>query len=216
MNINGTILQNGYIPNENLYRKQITAQILRHSKYDNTEQNFDECFIHQKSFDFTWKTAAEEIHVLSKMHGQELLQRERFFNRNVIINMLIEYHNNSNHTDIDKCIKQLQKATDYSKIDHIFSKFTKCHKFENNMPKSNAWILAFKNSGAYYTMNNLIKFYNCNFYDKNNKPLTMQQSVIQLENNANTKSISLYPILVKFINDNYELINEKLFTSNKL
>ena len=44
----------------------------------------------------------------------------------------------------------------------------------------------------------------------------MQQSVIQLENNANTKSISLYPILVKFINDNYELINEKLFTSNKL
>lgn len=54
------------------------------------------------------------------------------------------------------------------------------------LPKSEAWMDAFTGNGAYYTMDNLVRFYGCQFTGKNGTPLSLDDSLKKLASSACT------------------------------
>lgn len=52
------------------------------------------------------------------------------------------------------------------------------------MPKSEAWMNAFLGSGAYYTMDNMIRFHGCVFANQDGTPRTTSESLAMLETMA--------------------------------
>lgn len=267
--IESSIINNGYIPNNRLWRRWIMAQMLRHYKTKDGESGFDKYFVSGKPYLYSWETAANEIKVLSKLSGQELLLRERFFNITVINEMAIDYekrfwkyfnklkrHYDKNYNRKNKheskevtlqhtyvCLPRygriymsddsaLTKSTDMtiSTLKDIISthvdKISQAKNYKElyksmlelmkNCPmsckimKSYAWKNAFKGTGAYYTMDNMIKFHNCKWYDYSASdgkcvPLSTNKSLQKLEettNNCVNEYYKLYAIMCKFIDDN--------------
>ena len=261
--IETSILNDGYIPNNRLWRRWIMAQMLRHYKTENGESGFDIHFVSGKPFIYSWETAKDEIKVLSKLSGTELILRERFFNMTVINEMAIDYekrfwkyfkkqqyrydkgykkqsnkirmehtyihlprYGNIYISDNAKLIKEtdMTVTTLKEKIAKYVDKITKAKNYKElyyamdalmencpmycNLMKAYSWKNAFKGTGAYYTMDNMIKFHNCKWYVEENGtklPLSSNKSLQMLENVTNEHAneyYKLYAIMCKFIEDN--------------
>lgn len=250
--IEKSILEHGYIPNNNLYRRWIMAQTLRHSRglsENQTDYNkFDKYFCGQKPYRYAWDTTLNEIKALSHLTGDELKKRERFFNLETPKKMAKEYlerfpkylkklpekeKNNKrqkllfkykhipftnintikNESDkmwflpkdfnaiteaeliqkINKVTEKIFEANNYYDMRRALEKFIKECPMNTNMPKPDAWKNAFKGAGAYYTMDNMIKFHNCRWLNKeNNKFLSMYQSLAKLEQETDKYAYNMY------------------------
>lgn len=262
--IEKSILNDGYIPNNQLWRRWIMAQMLRHYKDENGFSNFDKYFISGKPYRYQWDTILDEIKVLRKLTGQELIDRERFFNLDVIKAAAKDYekridlyirkrakhhidkgykqhckdkkwiqnhtfikmpHNPhvriylspyANITDVKHMTYANFKAMVHSQVERILAcdsynrlyytvlDFTKKCPMHVPLMKASAWKNAFKGAGAYYTMDNMIKFHNCNFIVSGNK-VTTQQSLHMLENKTieyRNEYYRLYALMQQFIDDN--------------
>ena len=55
-----------------------------------------------------------------------------------------------------------------------------------NLPKSDAWMAAFAANGAYYTMDNLIRFHGCRFLGRDGRPSSLEASLRRLASSART------------------------------
>lgn len=71
-------------------------------------------------------------------------------------------------TELYEALKKFMDSDDY-------------HKLPWGYDKSQIWLDAFKGAGSYYTLKNMIMYYNCVIFDETNKPLTQSQSMAHLE-----------------------------------
>lgn len=99
--IEKTIMYDGYIDNSKLWRRWIMAQMLRHcDEYDTDGSNisdygygpgFDKYFISGKDYKYIWDTTLNELKAIRHMHGDDLKSRTRFYNHDVVFQMLDRY-----------------------------------------------------------------------------------------------------------------------------
>lgn len=73
-------------------------------------------------------------------------------------------------------------------------------------PQSAAWLDAYKGSGAFFTMQNMIRFHNCVIIDDNGKTLSKNTSLAFLNKKAklyeNREGWRLIGLLKKMLDDN--------------
>lgn len=263
--IEQSILNDGYIPNNQLWRRWIMAQMLRHYKDANGNSTFDAYFVSGKPYIYQWDTILNEIKVLKHLKGHELENRERFFNKDVVRLSAMDYerkirlyisnkakryvdkgynrkHVNKqirfNHTyvpihhskynkvyisdktkitdvksitltdflkEIHNDVEQMKLCNNYHIMYNLVTNFIKKYPMDIRLMKSEAWKNAFKGAGAYYTMDNMIKFHSCNFV-VSGQPVTTQQSLHILETKTSEykgEYYRLYALMQKFVEDNH-------------
>ena len=67
---------------------------------------------------------------------------------------------------IEGCILRIERAKNYKELYGILKAFnSEMIKLRWNTPKCKVWIDAFKGSGAYYTLKNLVMYHNCKIVD---------------------------------------------------
>lgn len=209
------ILNDGYIGNKNLYRRWIMAQMFRHYKESDGKTNgFDHYFVTGTKYRYAWETTKNEVKALRHLHGDELNKRERFFNMYVVKDMAkeLEARLEKTHSEFLK-EKLMPKLEGIYKAKNYFEMYKALKEFGNRfdvynitMPKPSAWKNAFKGAGAYYTMDNLIKFHGCRWEDENGHLMSMKDSLIKLEKAVNRNRNSyykLYAIMCNFIRYNH-------------
>lgn len=216
-NIEKKIMDDGFIYSDNIARKWIFVQTIRHNDFK--RYIFNDYFIKNRSYKYEWKTTKNEIRVLSKISdATELNDRERFFNPTVIEQMLTHYKNTviphiqnpdafcttmSIVNELDKTLlnSSRNKRRYYSKLHDVLSNFCQYATIPETNEKSGAWIFAFKRSGAYYAMDSLIKYHNCHF-SKNTTISDTFDSLATLEACANNKNSDLSADFLQFISQN--------------
>lgn len=210
------ILNDGYIYNSKLWRQNITSQFLRHCYNKNTslKNAFISYFIKQKPYAYIWETTTNEIKALSKIKdNNELKQRSRFFNKDVVLDICRQHKTTQNKSYAQK-INMITNAENYKSIAKIM---TSMHCFfGSTKPAYNkkpiAWQNAFIGSGIYHTMNHLIKFYNCRIYI-NDKPLNLYDSLDYLEKMTDDHKdnyINMFDIMETFLSQNKQKLEEKV------
>lgn len=267
--IEASIKNDGYIPNNQLWRRWVMAQMLRHCG-TNGQSTFDSYFVSGTSYKYQWTTILDEFKVLNKLNGQELINRERFFNLDVAretakdyvkkmsrylrckakrrydagyngtrknptikdMHMYVTIPQNRHHDKIYMGKKTI--SVDNSKNEYTFAEYmTLINQYANSiinattyaeaisaikdliadcpmtlpMSKSAAWKNAFKGAGAYYTMDNMIKFHNCRFFIGENNMASLDASLHHLETITNQYNqekayYKLYAIMLKFVESN--------------
>ena len=82
----------------------------------------------------------------------------------------------------------------------------KRYKMRHDTPQSKAWVDAYKGAGAFFTMQNLIRFHGCTLIDDNGKRLDKYRSLAFLSLKAETYSYGngwrLLALLKKMLDDN--------------
>ena len=247
--IEQSILADGYIPNNNIWRRWIMAQMLRHYKDPDTgADTFNKYFIKDKPYSYQWKVLINELKAIRRMPADspERAMRLQFFNPALCIEMLKEYRDLINQIPEKHCGTYWKGK--YGKWSNLRTTMDKSHAIAyvqariqhlrdylnaNNdksstaisgvisyasiflsempvncrtMPKSKAWINAFKGNGAYYTMDNMIKFHNCHFSSVNaNDKNAMEQSLTELHRqvyDCDGKFYKLFGCMKEFIDYN--------------
>lgn len=83
-----------------------------------------------------------------------------------------------------------------------------------NIPQSKAWVDAYKGAGAYFTMQNLIRFHDCVAYDDNGKRLDKFQSLAFIEAKAEAykdgEGWRLLAAMKKLLDDNNINVKKKM------
>lgn len=199
-----SILNNGYIRNDQLERKWLVSQLLRH------EHDFDRYYIKNKPYAYEWRTAAQEIKVISLLDDRESASRCRFFNKRVIAEMAAHYKSSVNDAaENDHRVKSILdrlSSAENRKYKQIYSDiihFMKIAPMPAKTPKSFAWKNAFKGSGAYNMMEYMIKFENS--YMPDDEKHDIFTSLLTLEakvNDCNGLYSSLYSYTKDFIKYN--------------
>ena len=96
------------------------------------------------------------------------------------------------------------RPQDYYHLHQRVEQFMKSCPLIKTFAKSSEWKNAFKGSGAYYTMDNMIKFHNCHFHI-GDKILTMNESLSYLEQKTKeytSEYYRLYALMRQFVSDN--------------
>lgn len=247
--IEQSIIQDGYIPNNNIWRRWIMAQMLRHYQDPDTgADTFNKYFIKDKPYSYQWKVLINELKAIRRMpaNSPERAMRLQFFNPALCVEMLKEYRDlinqipeqhygtywkgkygkwSSFRTTMDKShaiayvqariqhLKDCLNANDDKSSAAISGAISTASIFlskmpvkRNTMPKSKAWINAFKGNGAYYTMDNMIKFHGCHFSSVNaNDKDAIQQSLAELQRqvyDCNGEFYKLFGCMKEFIDYN--------------
>lgn len=111
---------------------------------------------------------------------------------------------------IDTAVDDINNADNYKDMIKAVTRFLKTCPVNCSLTKPQTWKNAFKGAGAYYTMDNMIKFHNCVFYKDslNQNPLTRDESLEKLEeytnsfNNDKMEYYKLYAIMCQLVQDN--------------
>ena len=208
------ILDDGYIVNNNLHRRWIMAQMFRHYKEnDGKTCGFDHHFVTGTRYKYAWETAMNEIKALRHLHGDELKKRERFFNMDVVKEMAKELEERTKQNywyeknEFLSILKEVYKAKNYFEMYKALKKLVGTYAMQSiSHPKPKAWKNAFKGAGAYYTMDNMIKFHNCRWRNEYGNMMSLKESLNELEKavdrNRNTY-YKLYAIMCNFIEYNH-------------
>lgn len=109
-------------------------------------------------------------------------------------------------------IKQAKKA---AQLYNAAKKFNDMRiRMLHDTPQSKAWVDAYKGSGAFFTMQNLIRFHACVAIDDNGKRLDKYQSLAFLSEKAEIykdgEGWRLLAVLKKMLNDNNINIKKKM------
>lgn len=114
-------------------------------------------------------------------------------------------------------IRQAKNAVQLYNAARIFNNLRIKMTFDT--PQSKAWVDAYKGSGAYFTMQNLIRFHGCVAYDDGENRLDKTQSLdfiqIKAMMYANGEGWRLLAVLKKMLNDNNIDIKKKMATWRK-
>ncbi len=85
-------------------------------------------------------------------------------------------------------------------------------------PQCPKWVDAYKGAGAYYTLQNMIRFHKCYLWDERNKRLTKEQSLYRLDQLAEeykNEGWRLLGVLKKALKDNNVDIEQKIASWRK-
>ena len=114
-------------------------------------------------------------------------------------------------------IRQAKNAAQLYNAARIFNNLRIKMAFDT--PQSKAWVDAYKGAGAYFTMQNLIRFHGCVAYDDGENRLDKTQSLdfiqIKAMMYANGEGWRLLAVLKKMLNDNNIDIKKKMATWRK-
>ena len=91
------IIESGYVRNTKLFRRFVMAQMfanLNYVSYDGRYRGYNDCLKRMYSYDYTLNMMTEEVRVLSKLEVRDkesFEERNKFFNKNVVIAILEDY-----------------------------------------------------------------------------------------------------------------------------
>lgn len=108
---------------------------------------------------------------------------------------------------ITEAVNKINEANTYWQMQKAIENFMATCPMHLKMPKPNAWKNAFKGAGAYYTMDNMIKFHHCRWMLKDYKlMLPLSASLAELEKTVEkTKGeyYRLYAMMCDFVAYNH-------------
>lgn len=186
--IRESIKEDGYVKNTKGHRRFITAQMFRMLNHKGGYT----AALNNLPYGYQWDMlmggkydGASELKTiahLEKADKEAFEERTMFFNKDVIIAMLDDYKRelicrsftyDALRVDIVK--DALNKAHDYADIYLIMLEWYKSYyrKLPTHTAKSKVWVDAYKGSGAYYTLMNLVKYHDCFVPADYSKPATM-------------------------------------------
>lgn len=198
------IYENGYIKNEKLHRRWITAQTMRllgwydgitTNHWNEPKDKWTENVKEMYDWQYAWKQVMNEVYVISriKTYGEDT-PRSKFFSEEKILAMVDDYveivrdycnnlpkHNckgvpyiklqgkNIFVTDIERKVinpikklkRQISNTLDIVEIPSKIRAFIKSQNYVRlpmGTKLSSTWVDMFKSAGAYYTMENLVKY----------------------------------------------------------
>ena len=201
------IIGGGTVPNKNLFRRWVMAQVFRGL----TEKDwrgkhpigFSE-WLTRHGYEYQWKMLIDELHAQTKMWGKDTENyeaRNRWFNKEVAIAMAEDYIKQLREValkqktrnckgapyirvkgfdkgvfieDIDKklimpllsIVMQMKQVKTAEGLEMAVRNFWNAAKGKEWMWKYKQcarWKDAYKGAGAYYTMQNLLRFHGCRF-----------------------------------------------------
>lgn len=108
---------------------------------------------------------------------------------------------------LNMAITRIEQAKSAAQLYAATKKFNDMRiKMAWDAPQSNAWVDAYKGSGAFFTMQNLIRFHNCTAIDDAGTPLDKFQSLaflsVKAEMYKNGEGWRLLAVLKKMLSDN--------------
>ena len=114
-----------------------------------------------------------------------------------------------------KAIAAIKQAKNATQLYNAAKKFNDIRiKMPHDTPQSKAWMDAFKGSGAFFTMQNLIRFHDCVAVDDAGKRLDKYQSLAFIEAKAegykNGEGWRLFATLKKLLSDNNINVKKKM------
>lgn len=169
--------------NHSAFRRWITAQtfrMLNYVSYDKKSKGWEAYLRDNYSYIYQFKMMIDEfkrMEKIKKTDKEEFERRLYFFNKNVVLEVCrncFDTCSMSNETrDKLQIIYESIENTKYEDIDSLrallitFTKIveSKQVKIPRNARKCNAWKEAFKGSGAYYTVVNLILYHGVRVYN---------------------------------------------------
>lgn len=190
------ILSNGYIQNPTLWRQWMPVQIFRTGSKSNRAAAFQKRFFTFKPYRYEWTTALSEIKNIQLSTGADKTNQTRFFNFDTIEQMLRHYRMHASSVsrpesalkaanEFDKTLQTAKRKNRYDILRKGMKQFMKSAPMPEDMPKSGAWKNAFQASGAYHTMDIMIKFNGCRFADANGADMLDTASLAHLESAVN-------------------------------
>lgn len=121
---------------------------------------------------------------------------------------------------LDMAMARIRQAKNAAQLYNAAKTFNSLRiKMASNTPQSKGWVDAYKGAGAYFTMQNLIRFHGCVAYDDGKKRLDKTQSLdflqIKAMMYANGEGWRLLAVLKKMLTDNNIDIKKKMATWRK-
>lgn len=243
------IIIQGTIPNRQLFRRWVMAQMFRiiyittntHGAYKPIGVSE---VIRNMGYEYQWKMLNNELYAQHKMmqNGDvdNFRDRNRWFNKRVVLDMAKDYieklkkrfeklklrkckgvpykrinGQNIFVDDFDKkvikpllfAVHKIQHAENTYELWHSVQEFNKRRiKMHWGTPQNAAWLDAYKGAGAFFTMQNMIRFHNCVIIDDNGKTLSKNASLAFLNKKAklyeNREGWRLIGMLKKTLDDN--------------
>ena len=243
------IIIQGTIPNRQLFRRWVMAQMFRiiyittntHGAYKPIGVSE---VIRNMGYEYQWKMLNNELYAQHKMmqNGDvdNFRDRNRWFNKRVVLDMAKDYieklkkrfeklklrkckgvpykrinGQNIFVDDFDKkvikpllfSVHKIQHAENTYELWHSVQEFNKRRsKMHWGTPQNAAWLDAYKGAGAFFTMQNMIRFHNCVIIDDNGKTLSKNASLAFLNKKAklyeNREGWRLIGMLKKTLDDN--------------
>ena len=197
----------GYINNQHLFRRWVMAQMFRMEK----SGGFTKA-LKAKPYFYQWKMLINELNAMAKIEKEDPIAfniRKDFFTKEAVVAMLQDYKvklrerkgylNIWSHSYISDAIRDTDTLIIGAKCAKNYKDLYECvigwkrmvwdrvyyNRLPDNTEKCAEWIDAYKGAGAYYTMENMIKFHQCRFYIKGtygkSYPMTLEKSLIKLE-----------------------------------
>lgn len=243
------IIIQGTIPNRQLFRRWVMAQMFRiiyittntHGAYKPIGVSE---VIRNMGYEYQWKMLNNELYAQHKMmqNGDvdNFRDRNRWFNKRVVLDMAKDYieklkkrfeklklrkckgvpykrinGQNIFVDDFDKkvikpllfAVHKIQHAENTYELWHSVQEFNKRRiKMHWGTPQNAACLDAYKGAGAFFTMQNMIRFHNCVIIDDNGKTLGKNASLAFLNKKAklyeNREGWRLIGMLKKMLDDN--------------
>ena len=262
--IEEAIMEEGDINSKFLWRRWIMAQVLRHYKTADGQENFHNYFIKNKSMYYVFKTCIAEAKALSNLSGQELEERKMFFNGEVFQQIIGDYFTQYRN-EIAAKLKELDQANRqtvlkkgfnakledtfvigkkaYGECDVVVAQkymddfMYKMTTFVNDdnykaiaktmseiylafppfkhCKKSKAWMDAFKGAGAFYTLDNLLRWHHCTIRDENTNEVYSGDRALKYLRDR-TKALpskeyyKLYAIMKRVVEENNFDFNKRM------
>ena len=262
--IEEAIMEEGDINSKFLWRRWIMAQVLRHYKTADGQENFHNYFIKNKSMYYVFKTCIAEAKALGNLSGQELEERKMFFNEEVFVRIVRDYFAQYSKEISEKLKtmdqenrqivlkqgfgakledtfvigKKAYKESDLAETQKHMEEFT--HKMamlandENykdmaktmseiyrvfppfkHCKKSEAWMDAFKGAGAFYTLDNLLRWHHCTIRDENTNEVYSGDRALKYLRDRTKALLSkeyykLYAIMKRVVKENHFDFNKRM------
>ena len=116
---------------------------------------------------------------------------------------------------LQRVVRSIKQAKNASQLFNAAKRFNEIRiKMSHDTPQSKAWVDAYKGAGAYFTMQNLIRFHDCIAYDDAEIRLDKIQSLdfVQIKATiyANGEGWRLLAVLKKMLVDNNVNIKKKM------
>lgn len=234
------IYENGYIKNEKLHRRWITAQTMRllgwydgitTNLWNESRDKWTENVKKMYDWQYAWKQIANELNVIQRINnGCEFFPRQAFFSQDKISMMINEYieivkdycnklptynckgvpyiklqGRNIFVADIERKVltpirifkKNFENASSVYRMEHEIRMFVKSQNYVRlpmGAKLSSTWVDMFKSAGAYYTMENLVKYSGLKLV-KNHELLDRDSSLQYLQSRVDDKGFQLLGLL---------------------
>lgn len=189
------IYKDGYIQNPRLFRRWVMAQMFRmmgeRYKTFNGVDDYAENLANM-SYYYQFSFIERECNVLAHLEKEdrrEFVIRSSFFNKDVFIDTYTQYINDLMREikihgyaeswkieQIDNCVGEIYNlinqitTSNYAGCYRAIKEFNKCGLIkwvDDKCKKCTSWINAYKGNGAYYTLQNMVRFHQVFIEDEN-------------------------------------------------